>query len=53
MDKTLDQALEAFEECPCRATAQLLHIVALEYYNDGMIGQDELLDIETKCYQWI
>lgn len=40
MEMTLDEALEALRAVPSYLNAEILTMIATEYYADGMIGED-------------
>jgi hypothetical protein len=50
---TLDEAITAFEANKSFETAEQLHFTAREYFNDGMIEEDEYDDWYSQCLPYL
>jgi hypothetical protein len=43
----------AFEDCPNRETAETLHLIARQYFNDDMIEEDEYDSWYAQCLPYL
>jgi hypothetical protein len=50
---TLDYAIGAFEDYPNRETAETLHLIARQYFNDDMIEEDEYDSWYAQCLPYL